>query len=146
MVALIQRVKHAAVDIDDKRSSEIGAGLLILLGVGHQDSEKTAAALAKKAASLRVFADAAGKMNLSLIDSGGEALVVSQFTLMADTAKGNRPSFMDAARPEIAEKLYECFVAELTALLSKQVKTGRFAADMHVSLVNDGPVTIWLEV
>lgn len=146
MVALLQRVKHAAVDIAQIRYGEIGPGLLILLGVGHEDSEATAAALAKKTAALRIFTDSAGKMNLSLTDTGGESLVVSQFTLMADTEKGNRPSFMNSAKPEIAERLYGRFVAELTAVLSKEVKTGKFAADMQVSLVNDGPVTIWLEV
>jgi D-aminoacyl-tRNA deacylase len=130
MVALLQRVKHAAVDIAQIRYSEIGPGLLIFLGVGHEDSEETAAALAKKVATLRIFADSAGKMNLSLSNTGGEALVVSQFTLMADTEKGNRPSFMNAAKPELAQRLYEHFVAELTALLGKEVKTGKFAADM----------------
>lgn len=145
MVALIQRVKHAAVDIEDKRFSEIGAGLLILLGVGHDDSAEKATALAKKTAALRIFYDTEGKMNLSLADTQGEALVVSQFTLMADTQKGNRPSFMNAAKPELAIPLYELYVAELGTLLGKEIKTGKFAADMQVSLVNDGPVTIWLE-
>ena len=146
MVALIQRVKHAAVDIEDKRFSEIGSGLLVLLGVGQEDSAEKAAALAKKTAALRIFYDNEGKMNLSLADTNGEALVVSQFTLMADTQKGNRPSFMNAAKPELAIPLYELYVAELGKLLGKEIKTGKFAADMQVSLVNDGPVTIWLEV
>lgn len=145
MIAILQRVRHAAVDIDGRRFSEIGPGLLILLGVGHEDSEVTATALAKKTAALRIFADVHGKMNLSLIDSGGEALVVSQFTLLADTSGGNRPSFMNAAKPELAERLYEYFVAELGALLNKKIPTGKFAADMQVSLTNDGPVTIRLE-
>lgn len=145
MVALIQRVKHAAVDIEDKRFSEIGCGMLILLGVGHEDSPEKAVALAKKTAALRIFYDTEGKMNLSLADTHGEALVVSQFTLMADTQKGNRPSFMNAAKPELAIPLYELYVAELGKQLAKEIKTGKFAADMQVSLVNDGPVTIWLE-
>lgn len=146
MVALLQRVHTAAVDIGGERVSEIGSGLLVLLGVGHADTQASAAALAKKTAALRIFNDAAGKMNLSLADTNGAALVVSQFTLMADTQKGNRPSFVDAAKPEQAIPLYEYFVAELSNILGKEVKTGRFGADMQVSLVNDGPVTIWLEV
>lgn len=145
MVALIQRVKHAAVNIEDKRFSEIGPGMLVLLGVAHEDTEAKAVTLAKKIAALRIFADAGGKMNLSLTDTGGEALVVSQFTLFADTQKGNRPSFVDAARPELAIPLYEFFVAELGKILGKTIQTGKFAADMQVSLLNDGPVTIWLE-
>lgn len=145
MVALLQRVRHAAVDIAGERVSEIGPGLLVLLGVSHDDNENRAAALAKKTAALRIFSDEAGKMNLSVADTKGEVLVVSQFTLMADTQKGNRPSFVDAAKSELAIPLYEFFVAELGKLLGKEIKTGRFAADMQVSLVNDGPVTIWLE-
>ncbi|GAB4424598.1 MAG: D-aminoacyl-tRNA deacylase [Turneriella sp.] len=146
MVALLQRVRHAAVDIAGERVSEIGSGLLVLLGVRHDDDETRASALAKKTAALRIFSDEAGKMNQSVADTKGEVLVVSQFTLMADTQKGNRPSFVDAAKPEVAIPLYEFFVAELGKLLGKEIKTGRFAADMQVSLVNDGPVTIWLEV
>jgi D-tyrosyl-tRNA(Tyr) deacylase len=146
MVALLQRVSSAAVDIEGKRVSEIGPGLLVLLGVGHADSEATAAALAKKTAALRIFSDSAGKMNMSVADVQGEVLVVSQFTLMADTQKGNRPSFVDAAKPELANRLYEYYVAELGSILDKPIATGRFAADMQVSLVNDGPVTVWLEV
>ncbi|AFM11523.1 D-aminoacyl-tRNA deacylase [Turneriella parva] len=145
MVALLQRVRSAAVDIAGERVSEIGPGLLVLLGVGHDDHESLASALAKKTAALRIFSDEAGKMNLSVADIQGEVLVVSQFTLMADTQKGNRPSFVDAAKAELAIPLYEFFVAELGQLLGKEIKTGRFAADMQVSLVNDGPVTIWLK-
>ncbi len=145
MVALLQRVCSAAVDIEGERVAEIGAGLLVLLGVGHEDSEATAAALAKKTAALRIFNVSAGKMNLSVADVQGQVLVVSQFTLMADTQKGNRPSFVDAAKPELANRLYEHYVAELGQVLAKPIATGRFAADMQVSLVNDGPVTIWLE-
>lgn len=144
MVALLQRVRSAAVDIAGERVAEIAPGLLVLLGVGHDDNENTAAALAKKTAALRIFSDEAGKMNLSVTDIKGEVLVVSQFTLMADTQKGNRPSFVAAAKPELAVPMYEFFVAELGKLLGKEIKTGRFAADMQVSLVNDGPVTIWL--
>jgi D-tyrosyl-tRNA(Tyr) deacylase len=144
MVALLQRVRSAAVDIAGERVAEIGPGLLVLLGVGHDDNE-TRAALAKKTAALRIFSDEAGKMNLSVADIKGEVLVVSQFTLMADTQKGNRPSFVAAAKPELAIPLYELFVADLGKILGKEIKTGRFAADMQVSLVNDGPVTIWLE-
>jgi D-tyrosyl-tRNA(Tyr) deacylase len=146
VVALLQRVRHAAVGIAGERVSEIGPGLLVLLGVGHDDNQSRAAALAKKTAALRIFSDEAGKMNLSVADTKGEVLVVSQFTLMADTQKGNRPSFVGAAKPDLAIPLYEYFVAELGKLLGKEIKTGRFAADMQVSLVNDGPVTIWLEV
>lgn len=145
MVALLQRVRSAAVDIGGERHSEIRAGLLILLGVGHADTEATAVALAKKAAALRIFSDAAGKMNLSVKDINGDVLVVSQFTLLADTQKGNRPSFVDAAKPEQAIPLYAYFVAELGKILGKKIQTGRFGADMQVSLVNDGPVTVWLE-
>lgn len=145
MVALLQRVRSAAVDIAGERVSEIGPGLLVLLGVGQNDNQSNAVALAKKTAALRIFSDAAGKMNLSVTGIRGEVLVVSQFTLLADTQKGNRPSFVDAAKPEQAIALYELFVAELAKLLGKKIKTGRFGADMQVSLVNDGPVTIWLE-
>lgn len=145
MVALLQRVRHAAVDIAGERVSEIGPGLLVLLGVGQGDDQDRAAALARKTAALRIFSDEAGKMNLSVADAKGEVLVVSQFTLMADTQKGNRPSFVDAAKPDLAIPLYEFFVAELGKILGREVKTGRFGADMLVSLVNDGPVTIWLE-
>lgn len=145
MVALLQRVSSAAVDIAGKRVSEIGPGLLVLLGVGHEDSEPTAVALAKKTAALRIFSDDKGKMNLSVADIQGGVLVVSQFTLMADTQKGNRPSFGDAANPDLAIPLYEKFVSELEKILGKKIKTGQFAADMQVSLVNDGPVTVWLD-
>jgi D-aminoacyl-tRNA deacylase len=124
--------------------AEIDAGLLVLLGVADDDDAAAAERLAGKIARLRIFEDAAGKFDRSLLDTGGEALVVSQFTLIADTAKGNRPSFSGAARPEHAELLYERFCAELLAL-DVPVKTGVFGAKMQVELVNDGPVTITLD-
>jgi D-tyrosyl-tRNA(Tyr) deacylase len=125
--------------------AEIKAGLLVLLGVTDDDTSKEAAWLASKVVNMRIFNDAEGKMNLSLLDVGGGALVVSQFTLYADARKGNRPSYIQAARPEKAKPLYEAFVAEMEKLLGKPVPTGVFGADMKVSLINDGPVTIVLE-
>jgi D-tyrosyl-tRNA(Tyr) deacylase len=145
MRALIQRVTEARVTVAGERIGEIGAGLCVLVGVTHDDDDATAAKLASKVAHLRVFDDDAGAMNLSLLDTGGAALVVSQFTLLADTAKGNRPSFTAAARPEEAEPLYERFTAALREL-GVPVQTGVFGARMEVSLVNDGPVTIILDV
>lgn len=125
--------------------AEINAGLLVLLGVTETDTPKEAAWLASKVVNMRIFNDAEGKMNLSLLDIGGEALVVSQFTLYADARKGNRPSYVQAARPEKAKPLYEFFVAEIQKLTGKPVPTGIFGADMKVSLINDGPVTLILE-
>jgi D-tyrosyl-tRNA(Tyr) deacylase len=145
MKALIQRVSSASVVVEGNRVAEIKAGLLVLLGVTDADTSKEAAWLASKVVNMRIFNDAEGKMNLSLLDVGGEALVVSQFTLYADARKGNRPSYIQAARPEKAKPLYEAFVAEMEKLLGKPVPTGVFGADMKVSLVNDGPVTILLE-
>ena len=145
MKALIQRVSSASVVVEGNRVAEIKAGLLVLLGVTDADTSKEAAWLASKVVNMRIFNDAEGKMNLSLLDVGGEALVVSQFTLYADARKGNRPSYIHAARPEKAKPLYEAFVAEMEKLLGKPVSTGVFGADMKVSLVNDGPVTIVLE-
>ncbi|MFT5240548.1 MAG: D-tyrosyl-tRNA(Tyr) deacylase [Candidatus Promineifilaceae bacterium] len=145
MKALIQRVQHAAVVVDDETIGKIGQGFLILLGVTHADDASNAATLATKTANLRVFQDDDGKMNRSLCDVDGEALVISQFTLYADTRKGNRPSFVRAADPDLANALYEHYIAKLRNLLSQdRVSTGRFAADMKVSLLNDGPVTIEL--
>jgi D-tyrosyl-tRNA(Tyr) deacylase len=145
MKALIQRVQHAAVVVDGETIGKIGQGFLILLGVTHGDDATHAATLATKTANLRVFQDDDGKMNRSLCDIDGEALVISQFTLYADTRKGNRPSFVRAAAPDLANTLYEQYVAELRKMLSQdRVSTGRFAADMKVSLLNDGPVTIEL--
>jgi D-tyrosyl-tRNA(Tyr) deacylase len=145
MKALIQRVSSASVVVEGNCVAEIKAGLLVLLGVTDADTSKEAAWLASKVVNMRIFNDAEGKMNLSLLDVGGEALVVSQFTLYADARKGNRPSYIQAARPEKAKPLYEAFVAEMEKLLGKPVPTGVFGADMKVSLVNDGPVTIVLE-
>jgi D-tyrosyl-tRNA(Tyr) deacylase len=145
VIALIQRVSKASVTIAGETVSEIGAGLLILLGVRRGDTPGEAEYLAGRVAALRVFDDAEGKMNLSLLDVGGEALVVSQFTLCADTRKGNRPSYIDAAPPEESEPLYLDFVSRLELALGRTVATGRFGAMMDVALVNDGPVTIWLE-
>jgi D-tyrosyl-tRNA(Tyr) deacylase len=142
MRAVIQRVSHASVTIDGHVNARIGPGLLILLGVETEDSDADVAWLAKKIPAMRIFNDDAGKMNLSLLDIGGEALVVSQFTLHAETKKGNRPSFVRAARPETAVPLYESFVRQMEAELGRPVGTGRFGADMKVELLNDGPVTI----
>lgn len=144
MRALIQRVSHASVTVDGRTLSEIGRGLLILLGVGHADGEEQAAFLAEKAANLRIFEDHQGKTNLSVLDVTGEALVVSQFTLYADTRKGRRPSFTDAALPEVAEPLVARF-ADLLRSHGVPTQTGQFGAHMLVEIHNDGPVTIWLE-
>jgi len=145
MRAVCQRVSEARVLVDGRVAGEIGAGLCVLLGVAREDGEEDAARLAGKVARLRVFEDDHGKFDRSLLDVGGAALVVSQFTLIADTAKGNRPSFSAAAPPEQAEPLYERFCAELRGL-DVEVATGIFGARMRVELVNDGPVTIVLDV
>jgi D-aminoacyl-tRNA deacylase len=142
--ALIQRVIEASVEVDGDRVAAIGAGLLVLVAAGAGDGPGDPAQLAAKVARLRIFADADGRMNRSLTDVGGEALVVSQFTLYADVRRGNRPGFTDAAAPAIGEQLVDAFAAELRAL-GVPVATGRFGAHMHVALVNDGPVTIWLD-
>jgi D-aminoacyl-tRNA deacylase len=144
MRALLQRVTEAQVRVDGAPVGAIGPGLLVLLGVGFGDTEAEAAWLADRVAGLRVFQDAAGKMNLSLLDTHRAALVVSQFTLYADTKKGRRPSFTKAAPPDVANRLYALFCAELERL-GVQVARGVFAADMQVALVNDGPVTLQLE-
>jgi len=141
--AVCQRVASARVLVDGDEVGKIGAGLCVLLGVARSDGEAEAVRLAGKAARLRVFEDEAVRFDRSLLDVGGEALVVSQFTLIADTAKGNRPSFTDAAPPDQAEPLYERFCAEFRAL-GVPVETGIFGARMQVELVNDGPVTIVL--
>lgn len=144
MRAVVQRVNYGRVTIDGRVSADIGKGLVILLGVGHDDNEEKCAALAKKIAQLRIMEDDQGKMNLSLLDTGGSAVVVSQFTLFADTRKGNRPSFVNAAPPEIASPLVDHFVAQLRSY-GIPTQTGEFGAHMLVALENDGPVTIWIE-
>lgn len=144
MRALVQRVSEAAVRVDGEVLGEIGAGLLILVCAMDGDAEANADTLAAKVAKLRIFKDENGKMNRSLIDTGGAALVVSQFTLAADTRSGNRPGFSTAARPDEGERLYEYFSDQMRAQ-GITVAQGRFGADMKVSLVNDGPVTIWME-
>jgi D-tyrosyl-tRNA(Tyr) deacylase len=141
---VIQRVSSAAVTVSGERIAGIGAGLLVLAGVGKDDNDEAARRLARKVAALRIFGDDDGKMNRSLTDVGGEVLVVSQFTLYADTKKGYRPSFVAAARPELAVPVLEAFVAGLRSA-GVEVAEGRFGARMEVSLVNDGPVTILLE-
>jgi D-aminoacyl-tRNA deacylase len=144
MRTLIQRVKHGKVSVNGKSVAEIGPGLVILLGIGQRDTETEAQYLAEKIASLRIFEDRDGKFNLSIVEQGGEAIVVSQFTLYADTHKGRRPSFTDAALPEIAAPLVEKF-AELLRGQGIPTQTGVFGAHMLVDIENDGPVTIWLE-
>jgi D-tyrosyl-tRNA(Tyr) deacylase len=144
MRALIQRVREARVHVEGALIGQTGPGLLILVCAMQGDTPEQAGALAAKIAKLRIFRDEAGKMNLSLLDTGGGALVVSQFTLAADTRSGNRPGFSAAAPPAEGEALYRDFAAALSALGSK-VETGEFGADMAVSLINDGPVTIWME-
>jgi len=142
--ALLQRSSGARVRVDGEVVGEIGAGLVILLGVGPHDTEAVADELARNAASLRIFRDEAGRTNRSLLDVGGAALVVSQFTLYADTARGRRPGFTASAPPELAERLYLRFAQALREL-GVAVATGRFGAEMAVELVNDGPFTIWLD-
>lgn len=145
MRILVQRVARAQVTVEGNVVGAIGRGLLLLVGVRTGDTPEQAAWLANKVAGLRVFADAEGKMNLDLGQAGGRALAVSQFTLYADATKGNRPSYIDAARPEAAQPLFEQFCALLEAALGTGVERGVFGADMQVELVNDGPVTILLE-
>ena len=144
MRALVQRVSRASVAVSGRTVAAIDGGLLILLGVAVGDSESEADRLARKVVTLRIFADDAGKMNRSLSETGGAALVVSQFTLCADTRKGNRPSFVGAAAPETAQPLYRRFCEQIVAAGVK-VAEGEFSAHMVVELVNDGPVTIWLD-
>lgn len=144
MRAVIQRVRQARVTVEGAVVGEISAGWLVLLGVGPADTQKHADWLAEKIANLRAFSDADGKMNLSVQDVGGGVLIVSQFTLYGDCAKGRRPSFVGAAPPAVAEPLYEAFVTALK-MLGVPVATGRFAADMQVELLNDGPVTFILD-
>ncbi len=145
MKVVIQRVSEASVTINHKVESKINQGLLILLGIGNEDNEDDILWLTKKISQLRVFDDENGVMNRSVIDMNGEILLVSQFTLMASTKKGNRPSYIYAAKPEVSVPLYEKFIATLNQLMEKPVKTGIFGADMKVSLINDGPVTILMD-
>ena len=144
MRALLQRVREASVTVEGRKVGALGPGLLVLLGVGRGDGDSEAVALADRIAGLRIFEDAAGKMNLSLLDTHRAALVVSQFTLYADTRRGRRPSFIDAAPPEEARRLYARACEALRAL-GVHVEEGVFAAEMQVALINDGPVTILLE-
>jgi len=144
MRAVIQRVKSSSVTVGDETVGKIGSGLLVLLGVAEPDQSADADFLAEKIVNLRIFEDEQGKMNRSLIDIGGEMLVVSQFTLLGDCRKGRRPSFIDAAGPDKANELYEYFVAQVRKT-GVHVATGRFGAMMEVSLINDGPVTLILE-
>ncbi|MBB6097941.1 D-tyrosyl-tRNA(Tyr) deacylase [Deinobacterium chartae] len=144
MRVLLQRVSRASVRVDGEVTGEIGPGLLLLVGVGEGDHEADARALAEKIAKLRIFSDDAGKMNLNVQQVGGRILSVSQFTLYADTRRGNRPSFTDAAAPQLGRELWQSFNACLREL-GLEVEEGVFAADMQVELVNDGPVTLWLD-
>lgn len=145
MRAVIQRVSEASVRIDNEPFSFIRKGLLVLLGIEDADTVEDCVWLSAKIANMRIFSDSEGLMNKSVNDIHGEALVVSQFTLFASTKKGNRPSFIRAGKPEFASKMYEIFCNQLSAEMSRPVKTGVFAADMQVSLVNDGPVTILID-
>lgn len=145
MRALIQRVKYASVTVEGSCIGKIDQGLLVLLGVGPNDSEKEADFLASKCANLRIFVDENDKMNLSLLDIGGQMLVVSQFTLYADCKKGRRPSFVGAAAPDKANELYEYFKTSVKNVGVSKVEHGEFGADMKVELLNDGPVTIMLD-
>jgi D-tyrosyl-tRNA(Tyr) deacylase len=143
--ALLQRVSRASVTVGDEQVASIGPGLLVLLGVGHGDDEPTTDALARRATELRIFRDDEGRTNRSILDVAGAALVVSQFTLYADTARGRRPGFTNAADPALAERLYLRFAEGLRGAGVGDVQTGSFGAEMAVELVNDGPFTIWLD-
>mgnify|MGYP005993662947 CR=1 FL=1 len=145
MKAVIQRVKHASVTVDGNKISEIKHGVLLLLGVAENDTSEDILWLTKKIANLRIFNDENGVMNNSLIDVRGDAIVVSQFTLQASTKKGNRPSYLRAAKPEVAIPLYKAFVKQFEKEIERDVQTGEFGADMKVELLNDGPVTIIID-
>ena len=145
MRAVIQRVTSASVTIGGTVKSAIGPGLMILLGVGHDDTQEDLDYLVKKISALRIFDDEAGVMNRSVMDVGGEVLVVSQFTLMASTKKGNRPSYIEAAGHQLAIPMYEAFCSAMSATIGRPVATGEFGADMQVALVNSGPVTICID-
>jgi D-aminoacyl-tRNA deacylase len=144
MIALIQRVKQASVSVDNQVIGQIDQGLLVLLGVEQDDNEQKAIRLSEKVLGYRIFSDDNGKMNLNVKQTNGKLLVVSQFTLAADTQKGMRPSFTKGAAPDVANQLYQFFVKQCQQQIETQ--TGQFAADMQVSLINDGPVTFWLQV
>jgi len=145
MRALIQRVSSASVYIGGKEKSSIGEGMLIFIGIEDADNREDIQYMCRKTANLRIFDDEKGIMNQSILQTGGEVLVVSQFTLFADTRKGNRPSYIRASKPDFAIPIYEEFCSSMSQILQQDVKTGEFGADMQVSLVNDGPVTIWID-
>jgi D-tyrosyl-tRNA(Tyr) deacylase len=145
MRALIQRVANSSVSIEGKIKSSIGKGLLVLVGIEEADTDEDVQWLSQKIVNLRIFADAEGVMNLSVKEIDGEILVISQFTLHAATKKGNRPSYIKAAKPDIAIPIYEKFVKQIENDLGKKIGTGEFGADMQVELINDGPVTIWMD-
>mgnify|MGYP006430745763 FL=1 len=145
MRAVIQRVSQASVSIDEKKVASINEGILVLLGIETQDTKEDSEWLSNKISSLRIFSDKDGKMNKSVTEVNGEVIVVSQFTLHAKTKKGNRPSYIKSSRPEHAMPLYEQFKKDLSDVIGKEVQSGEFAADMKVSLTNDGPVTILID-
>lgn len=145
MITVIQRVSSASVEIDQKVKANIGTGLLVLVGIEDADTQEDIDWLASKIVNLRIFNDTEGVMNVSVKDAGGDMIVVSQFTLHASTKKGNRPSYLKASKPDIAIPLYEKFVKAVEIVLEKPVQTGEFGADMKVSLLNDGPVTIVID-
>jgi D-tyrosyl-tRNA(Tyr) deacylase len=145
VIAVIQRVSHARVDIEGRTRGEIDSGLMILLGIEHEDIEEDGVWLSKKIVNLRIFDDENGVMNKSLLDIGGNILLVSQFTLHASTKKGNRPSYIKAARPEVAIPIYEQFIKQLEQDLGRNIQSGEFGAMMQVTLCNDGPVTIIID-
>lgn len=145
MIAVIQRVSNASVTINNQIKGQIGTGFLILLGITHTDTNEDIDWLSRKIIGMRIFSDADGKMNLDLGAVDGNILLISQFTLHANTKKGNRPSFIEAARPEVAVPLYEAMIRQLSTDLGKPIQTGEFGADMKVSLLNDGPVTILID-
>lgn len=145
MRVLIQRVTSAQVSIEEKVATSIQHGLLVLVGISTDDHQKDIDKITQKIAGLRIFEDEHGKMNLSIKDIDGEMLLISQFTLFGNITKGNRPSFIEAAKPEVAIPLYESLIGSLSHHINKPIKTGQFGADMQVSLTNDGPVTIWFD-
>ncbi|MFM8739649.1 MAG: D-aminoacyl-tRNA deacylase [Cytophagales bacterium] len=145
MIAVIQRVKRASVEIDGAKKATINKGLLVLLGIEEADTDEDIEWLATKMVNLRIFNDAAGVMNVSVKDDGGDIILVSQFTLHASTKKGNRPSYIKAAKPEVAIPVYQKMILKLNEQLGKAIQTGEFGADMQIELVNDGPVTILVD-